>query len=188
MWIHVTHFLRSSSSPQSTAYSTISLWGRVEMTKHRAIFIFNYSFIQVLWNNFGLFCSFMTIMPIQLKCFQSQLTKKFQTSLLTWHTLESQHTDIYKPSSDLMTLTPTSPLSAREAMTKNQDVFSCKGTNNSFSPLVAKEQEKPKYHNWITTTYQFTQIHSHVDVDTLLVSTAHNNLPQTHSHVLQTHP
>ena len=42
----------------------------------------------------------------------------------------------------------TSPLSAREAMTKNQDVFSCKATNNMFSPLVTKEQEKPnKYHN-----------------------------------------
>ena len=82
-----------------------------------------------------------------------------------------------KTQDNISTFVIKSPLSAWEAMTKNQDVFSCKATNNMFSPLVTKEQEKPKYHHWITTTYQFTQTHSHVAVDTFLVSKAHNNLP-----------
>ena len=53
-----------------------------------------------------------------------------------------------KTQDNISTFVIKSPLSAWEAMTKNQDVFSCKATNNMFSPLVTKEQEKPnKYHN-----------------------------------------
>ena len=46
----------------------------------------------------------------------------------------------------LLHLNKTNPPSAREAMTKNQDVFIFKATNNMFSPLVKKKQEKPKSH------------------------------------------
>ena len=75
----------------------------------------------------------------------------------------------------LLHLNKTNPPSAREAMTKNQDVFIFKATNNMFSPLVKKKQEKPKSH---LLDHNLTSQHrlSHVAVDAVLVSKAHNNL------------